>query len=75
MEAILGISLYSYLNPKLAKMICFSYYLLCFLFDKIREEGGTGSAWNRVEVAQTVFTHVSKCSNIKIKRRKEKNIK
>jgi hypothetical protein len=56
-------------------MICFSYYLLCFLFDKIREEGGTGSAWNRVEVAQTMFTHVSKCSNIKIKRRKEKNIK
>jgi hypothetical protein len=45
MEAMLGISLYSYLYLKLAKMICLSYYLLCFLFNKIREqEGGTGSA-------------------------------
>jgi hypothetical protein len=45
MEAMLGISLYSYLYPKLAKMLCFSYYLLCFLFNKIEEEGGSGSAW------------------------------
>jgi hypothetical protein len=45
MEAKLRISLYSYLYPKLAKMLCLSYYLLCFLFNKIREEGGTGSAW------------------------------
>jgi hypothetical protein len=45
MEAMLGISLYSYLYLKLAKTLCLSYYLLCFLFNKIREqEGGTGSA-------------------------------
>jgi hypothetical protein len=40
MEAMLGISLYSYLYSKLAKMICLFYYLLCFLFNKIREEEG-----------------------------------
>jgi hypothetical protein len=45
MEAMLGISLYSYLYPKLAKMLCLSYYLLCFLFNKIGEEDKTGSAW------------------------------
>jgi hypothetical protein len=32
MEAMLGISLYSYLYLKLAKMLCLSYYFLCFLF-------------------------------------------
>jgi hypothetical protein len=58
MEGILGISLYSYLYPILAKTICFSYYLLCFLFNKIREEGGTGLPESGVvgggEVAQTM---------------------
>jgi hypothetical protein len=45
MEAMLGISLYSYLYFKLAKTLCVSYYLLCFLFNKIEEqEGRTGSA-------------------------------
>jgi hypothetical protein len=45
MEATLGISVYSYLYLKLAKMLCLSYYLLCFLFNKIREQKGrTGSA-------------------------------
>jgi hypothetical protein len=57
-------------------MLCLSYYVLCFLFNKIRkEEGGTGSAWKgglemcgmRGEVAQTMYTHVSKCKNDKIK--------
>jgi hypothetical protein len=38
MEATLGISLYNYLYLKLAKMLCLSYYLLCFLFNKIREK-------------------------------------
>jgi hypothetical protein len=47
MEAMLGISLYSCLYLKLAKMLCFSYYLLCFLFYKIGQEGRTGSAWKR----------------------------
>jgi hypothetical protein len=45
MEAMLGISLYSYLYLKLAKPLCLCYYLLCFLFNKIGEEGRTGSAW------------------------------
>jgi hypothetical protein len=37
METMLGISLYSYLYLKLAKMLRLSYYLLCFLFNKIGE--------------------------------------
>jgi hypothetical protein len=41
MEAMLGISLYSYLYLKLAKTLCLSYYLLSFLFNKVRE-GGRG---------------------------------
>jgi hypothetical protein len=35
MEATLGVSLYLFL--KLAKMLCLSYCLLCFLFNKIGE--------------------------------------
>jgi hypothetical protein len=60
-----------YLYLKLAKTICLSYYLLCFLSNKIREhEGRTGSAqkqgwgiggWEEGEVAQLIYTHVSKC--------------
>jgi hypothetical protein len=51
-EAMLGISLHRYLHLKLAKPLCLSYYLLCFLFNKIGEQvGGTGSAqkplWRR----------------------------
>jgi hypothetical protein len=46
MEALLGISLYSYLYLKLAKMLCLSHYLLCFLFNKSGEEGTTSSAWS-----------------------------
>jgi hypothetical protein len=47
MEAMLGVSLYSYPYLKLAKMLCLSYYLLCFLFNIIGEEGRTGSTWKR----------------------------
>jgi hypothetical protein len=48
MEAMLGISLYSYLYLKQAKMLCLSYYLLCFLFNKIRKQyGGVSSAWKQ----------------------------
>jgi hypothetical protein len=40
---------------KLAKMLCLSYYLLCFLFSNIgKQESGTGSAW-RVG-GQTMYT-------------------
>jgi hypothetical protein len=44
-EAMLGISLYSYLYLKLAKVLCVSYYFLCFLYNKIGEEDRIGSAW------------------------------
>jgi hypothetical protein len=48
MAAMLGISLYSYLFLKLPKMLCLSYYLLCFLLNKTGEqESGTGSAWKQ----------------------------
>jgi hypothetical protein len=80
METMLGISLYSYLYLKLAKMLCLSYYLLCFLFNKIREqEGRTGSArkggsrrcWEEREVNEKMYTHVSKCKSDKIKERRK----
>jgi hypothetical protein len=45
MEAMLRISLYSCLYLKLAKTLCLSFSILCFLFNKIGEEGRTGSAW------------------------------
>jgi hypothetical protein len=52
-------------------MLCFSYYLLCFLINKIGEEGRTGSAWKRGgggggdegqrgEMAQTMYAHMNK---------------
>jgi hypothetical protein len=45
METTQGFSMYSYLYLKLAKMPCFSFYLLCFSFYKIGEqEGRTGSS-------------------------------
>jgi hypothetical protein len=44
METTQGISLYSYLHLKLAKMLFF-LFILCFFFNKIREqEGRTDSA-------------------------------
>jgi hypothetical protein len=49
MEAMLGISLYSYLYLKLAKKLCFSYYLLCFSSTKLEkkraEQDLPGSKW------------------------------
>jgi hypothetical protein len=44
LEAMLGISLYSY--PYLNQQkCCLSYYCLCLLFNKIGEKVRTGSAW------------------------------
>jgi hypothetical protein len=43
MEAMLEISLYSYLYLKLAKMLCLSY--MFSLQHNWRTEGRTGSAW------------------------------
>jgi hypothetical protein len=73
MEAMLGISLYSYFNLKLAKTLCLSYYCLCFLFKKIGKEGTTGSAWkcggwgregggrgHGGEIGQTMYAHMNK---------------
>jgi hypothetical protein len=58
---------YLYLTPE--KTPCFSFYLLCFFFHKIREqEGGTG--WGcgrerdkRMNPVQIMYTHVYKCKN------------
>jgi hypothetical protein len=48
---------------------------MCFLFNKIGEEGGTGSAWKRgVEGGGTIYTHVSNCKNDRIKGEKKKNL-
>jgi hypothetical protein len=78
MEAMLGISLYSYLYLKLAKT-CLSYYLLCFLFNKIGEEGRIGSAWKqgrkeRERWPQTMYTHMSKCIKNKKRRRMREGV-
>jgi hypothetical protein len=74
-EAMLGICLYSCLYLKLAKTLCLSYYLLCFLLNKIGEEGRTGSAWKQGsggkrewvgagrEMAQTMYAHMNKLIN------------
>jgi hypothetical protein len=44
METMLGISLYSYPYLKLAK--CYVFLIIaCLLFNKIGEEGRTGSSW------------------------------
>jgi hypothetical protein len=58
MEAMLGNSLYSNLYLKLAKMLCLSYYLLCFLFKKLEKRAeqdlpGSGgqAAWGGGEGA------------------------
>jgi hypothetical protein len=73
MEAMLGISLYSYSYLKLAKTLCLSYYCLCLLFNKIRDIGRTGSAWKweecrgegrgwgkGKEMTQEMYTHMNK---------------
>jgi hypothetical protein len=62
MEAMIGISLYSYLCLKLATMLCLSYYLLCFLFNRIVEDGRTGSSWKQgmgEEMAQTMYAYMN----------------
>jgi hypothetical protein len=72
MEAMLGLSLYIYLYLKVAKMLCFSYYLLCFLFNKIVEQEGRTCSEVARKVAQTMYTNVSKCKNDKIKKKKKR---
>jgi hypothetical protein len=71
MEVMLGISLYSYPYLKLPKTLCLSYFCLCVLFNKIREEGkqvlpgcegggGIGSRRQWGEMTQTMFVHMNK---------------
>jgi hypothetical protein len=70
MEAMLGISLYSYPYLKLAKTLCLYYYCLSLFFIKIGEEGRAGSAWkpggwggegrDGGEMAQTMYAHMNK---------------
>jgi hypothetical protein len=75
MEAMLGISLYSYLYLKLAKMLCLSYYLLCFVFNKIGEQEGILSGGGGMgEVAQILYMHVSKCKNDKNQRKNKRKM-
>jgi hypothetical protein len=47
MEAMIGISWYSYIYLKLPKTLCLSYYCLCLLFNKVGEKSRTGSAWKQ----------------------------
>jgi hypothetical protein len=61
------ISLHSYLYLKLAKKLRLSYCLLCFLFNKIREQEGRKVGWGEEKVAQIMYTHISKSKNDKIK--------
>jgi hypothetical protein len=60
MEAMLGISLYSYPYLKLANMLCLSYYCLYLLFNKLEKRveqvlpgseglGDRGRGWGRWE--------------------------
>jgi hypothetical protein len=74
-EAILGISLYIYLYIKLAKTLFLFYYLFCFSLQQNWRTSGrnrfcpeAGGKWGEGEVAQTMYTHVSKCKNDKIKK-------
>jgi hypothetical protein len=72
-EAMLGVSLYSCPYLKLAKTPCLSYYLLCFLFNKIRYKSVEQvclEVRGKRKVAQTMYTHMSKCKNNKIKKKR-----
>jgi hypothetical protein len=66
LEAMLGLSLYSYLYLKLEKMLCLSYYLLCFLSNKIGEQEG---GWQGGGGPNNVYI-LKKCKNNKIKKLK-----
>jgi hypothetical protein len=66
MKAVLVISLYIGVFSQTRKTLYLSNYLLCFLFDKIREEeGGTCSAqkqgWGGHEEGGSVPNYVYTC--------------
>jgi hypothetical protein len=82
MQAMLGIPLYSYFYLKLEKHYVF--LIISYVFSSTKSEnkrveqilprsrdGGVGrEERRRGEVAQTMYTHVSKCKNGKIKESK-----
>jgi hypothetical protein len=67
MEAMLGMSLYSYVYLKLAKHYVFliiSYVFFLTKLEKVEQVmPGVGEADGEWGVAQTMYTHVSKCKN------------
>jgi hypothetical protein len=76
MEITQGISLYSYLNLKLAKTLFF--FLIFFFSQQNWRTRGQNRFCPEVVVAgagggvQIMYTHVSKCKNDKIKFKKQK---
>jgi hypothetical protein len=73
-EAMLGISLYSYLYLNLAKMLCFFLSLMRSMAEQVlpvREGCGGGGRWGGRWHKQCM-THVSKCKNNKIKEKIKK---
>jgi hypothetical protein len=84
MEAMLGISLYSYLYLNLVKTVC-----LLLIFYAFSSPNQRTSGWNRVCLetgeggirvlgvgeAQAMYTHVNKCKNGKTKEEKNKERK
>jgi hypothetical protein len=62
MEAMQGMSLYSYLYLKLAKMLCLSYYPLMFSLQQNWTKRCPEVGWE-VGVAKTMYTHVNKYKN------------
>jgi hypothetical protein len=79
MEATLGIPVYSYLYLKLAKTLSFLLSLMFSLQQNQRRgqnrlclETGRNGALREGEVAQTMYTHVSKCKNDKMRKEKKK---
>jgi hypothetical protein len=71
-EATQEISLYNYLHLKPAKMICFSFYVVCFFLNK-RARQVLPWGWGRRHGMKTMYTHVSKFKNNKIKKLKTNN--
>jgi hypothetical protein len=72
MEAIPGISLYSYLYPKLAKMLSFLLSVMFSLQQNQRTRGQNRFCSKGEKVAQTTYIHVSKCKTNKIKGERKK---
>jgi hypothetical protein len=76
MEKTQRISLYSYLHLKLAKTLFFFLSYIFFLHQNQRTRGQNRfclmAGKRGVEVAQIMYTRVSKCKNDKIKLKKQK---